>query len=446
MIAPASRLAGSLTSGLLEMSRQRLRTGVLEGSTMPCSHCQGTGIIRSTESVALAVLRAIEDNLMSGSPRSLVAHCSRDAAMYLLNQKREFVQEIETRYGISIYIESSDSQQGADFSVERVNGGSAQPRRVDRQAVNVDSGFDEDAQNGEARDGEREDSEERRPRRRRRRRGRRGDGEVGSEAEAREAAPAADDDVAAASADADAEPNADGEERDGEERDGEERGNRRRRRGRRGGRRNRAERGGSENVAEPGAPQPEINVAEQPDWQADERGDNEDAVDAVDAVDGGAHAGEPGEAEPDRDAASLVAAAAPEPTAVGDAQDAAAEPDDHHEPVAVHHDDADDALDAEDDTVAARNLGEPATDAPIPDAESPVSAEIDEPAHAEIGTSDKAESPQHGNGRSGEPQSSEPVLERIVLSPPDSEGDAAVEEEAAAEPVRKGWWQRRFGA
>ena len=59
--------------GLMEMSRQRLRTGVLEGSTTQCPHCQGTGIIRSTESVALAVLRGIEDALMAGHPSSLIA-------------------------------------------------------------------------------------------------------------------------------------------------------------------------------------------------------------------------------------------------------------------------------------------------------------------------------------------------------------------------------------
>ena len=61
----ASRSAASRHFGLMEMSRQRLRTGVLEGSTSQCPHCQGTGIIRSTESVALAVLRGLEDAIMA---------------------------------------------------------------------------------------------------------------------------------------------------------------------------------------------------------------------------------------------------------------------------------------------------------------------------------------------------------------------------------------------
>ena len=161
--------------GLLEMSRQRLRTGVLEGSTMPCPHCQGTGIIRSTESVALAVLRALEDNLMVSTPRPMVARCSGDVAMYLLNQKRVFVQEMEVRYGVGIQILAGDEQQGADFTVERVNGGPALPRRIDRAAVNVDSGFVDETEREDAKSND--DSEERRPRRRRRRRGGRRDEE-----------------------------------------------------------------------------------------------------------------------------------------------------------------------------------------------------------------------------------------------------------------------------
>src|SRR4029079_12618447 len=63
--------------GLLEMWRQRLRTGVLEGSTSQCAHCQGTGIIRSTESVALAVLRGLEDAIMAGARASLIATTTR---------------------------------------------------------------------------------------------------------------------------------------------------------------------------------------------------------------------------------------------------------------------------------------------------------------------------------------------------------------------------------
>ena len=82
--------------GLLEMSRQRLRTGVLEGSTSQCPHCQGTGIIRSTESVALAVLRGLEDTIMAGTRASLIATTTPSVALYILNNKRPFINDMES--------------------------------------------------------------------------------------------------------------------------------------------------------------------------------------------------------------------------------------------------------------------------------------------------------------------------------------------------------------
>ena len=101
------------------MSRQRLRTGVLEGSTTQCPHCQGTGIIRSTELVALAVLRGIEDELMKGRPSSLTALTTAGVALYILNHKRAFVTDIERRYGITISVHASERMQGANFAIER---------------------------------------------------------------------------------------------------------------------------------------------------------------------------------------------------------------------------------------------------------------------------------------------------------------------------------------
>ena len=83
--------------GLMEMSRQRLRTGVLEGSTSQCPHCQGTGIIRSVESVALAVLRALEDHLMRDARNSITVVTTAEVALYILNNKRAFVTDMEKR-------------------------------------------------------------------------------------------------------------------------------------------------------------------------------------------------------------------------------------------------------------------------------------------------------------------------------------------------------------
>ena len=107
--------------GLLEMSRQRLRTGVLEGSTSQCPHCQGTGIIRSTESVVLAVLRGIEDHLMKGPPTSISVLTTAGVALYILNHKRAFIAEIEQRHGIFVNIQANERMQGANFAIERTS-------------------------------------------------------------------------------------------------------------------------------------------------------------------------------------------------------------------------------------------------------------------------------------------------------------------------------------
>jgi ribonuclease E len=129
--------------GLLEMSRQRLRTGVLEGSTSQCPHCQGTGIIRSTESVVLAVLRGIEDHLMKGPPTSISVLTTASVALYILNHKRAFIAEIEQRHGIFVNIQASERMQGANFAIERTSEPVAPaPRRAERSVVSMDWGFD----------------------------------------------------------------------------------------------------------------------------------------------------------------------------------------------------------------------------------------------------------------------------------------------------------------
>ena len=106
--------------GLLEMSRQRLRPGVLEGSTSPCDHCQGIGIVRSTESVALDVLRTLEDTLIGDSATNMAATTANDVALYILNQKRANLKDIEARYGIDIFIEADEQLHGANFKIARV--------------------------------------------------------------------------------------------------------------------------------------------------------------------------------------------------------------------------------------------------------------------------------------------------------------------------------------
>ena len=128
--------------GLMEMSRQRLRTGVLEGSTTQCPHCQGTGIIRSVELVALAVLRALEDQLLRDARSSLTAVTTADVALYILNNKRAFVTDMERRYGVVIAVQASDRMQGANFAIERSAAQAAPQRAAERAVVNMELGFE----------------------------------------------------------------------------------------------------------------------------------------------------------------------------------------------------------------------------------------------------------------------------------------------------------------
>ncbi len=90
--------------GLMEMSRQRMRTGVLEGSSQACSHCNGSGMVRSVESRALHVLRQIDEECSKFENGVLIAHAPQEVAIYLLNQKRQRLNEIEIRTGVSISI------------------------------------------------------------------------------------------------------------------------------------------------------------------------------------------------------------------------------------------------------------------------------------------------------------------------------------------------------
>ncbi|KFE36873.1 ribonuclease E/G [Thioclava atlantica] len=105
--------------GLLEMSRQRLRPGMLESTTQPCSHCHGTGIIRSDDSLALSVLRAIEEEGTRKRTREVLVRAPVAVANYLMNAKREHIALIEARYGMSVRIEAAPELVSPDFTIEK---------------------------------------------------------------------------------------------------------------------------------------------------------------------------------------------------------------------------------------------------------------------------------------------------------------------------------------
>lgn len=105
--------------GLLEMSRQRLRTGMLEGSTKPCPMCQGTGMVRSVESVALDILRSIEDRLITDGVMPLVTTTAVEVALYILNQKRAHLNDIQQRYHVPIMVTADEDMHVSQFVIER---------------------------------------------------------------------------------------------------------------------------------------------------------------------------------------------------------------------------------------------------------------------------------------------------------------------------------------
>jgi ribonuclease E len=256
--------------GLLEMSRQRIRTGVLESSSIPCPHCAGTGLMRSNSSIALQLLRAVEEALIKTPNYSLNVKTRGQVAMYILNQKRGSLRDIEERFGVSVLIEIDERLAGQTyFQVERgefvpddirlpairtrgdiiipeTEEDAADEAFVDHDHDDIhdgsDAGSDEedDDENGSNGEGARDNSEAGKRRRRRRRRGGRDrDGRparADGEAAVGEAGSADTEDGSDSES---AEPAPAGGEGESEQ-DRETR--RRRRRGRRGGRRTREER------------------------------------------------------------------------------------------------------------------------------------------------------------------------------------------------------------
>ncbi len=185
--------------GLLEMSRQRIRTGVLEGSTVPCAHCMGAGVVRSTSSVALHVLRVIEDALIRNAQFNVTVRARTAIALYILNHKRAHLRELERRFGVEVLVEADETlAHGVNHALERgepAQGVRAEAEPAHRPGYGVapDEDFvveetpepedeapvaeepeaaEEEEARGEGAEGE--DEEHRRRRRRRRRRGERG--------------------------------------------------------------------------------------------------------------------------------------------------------------------------------------------------------------------------------------------------------------------------------
>ncbi|MCW0182833.1 MAG: Rne/Rng family ribonuclease [Zavarzinia sp.] len=106
--------------GLLEMSRQRLRPSLLEASTVTCPHCRGVGLMRSTESTALHVLRGIEDEGMRERASKIAVKIPEPIALYIFNHKRDALRSLEERYDFKIYVEIDPELIAPDYRIERL--------------------------------------------------------------------------------------------------------------------------------------------------------------------------------------------------------------------------------------------------------------------------------------------------------------------------------------
>ncbi|HEY4029820.1 MAG TPA: Rne/Rng family ribonuclease [Caulobacteraceae bacterium] len=242
--------------GLMEISRQRRRAGVLEGTTHVCPHCQGMGRVRSVESSALSMLRSVELEAAKNGPGVIHLRVPSAVALYILNEKRAYLMRLQQQQGLTVNVLVDDNLADVDHEIERITtltGEEAQafvaparalpepeedePDVIDEAEEDEDEEIeDEDEAEIEAEDTDDDEAASRQParegrdeggrggRRRRRRRGGRRDEVEEHRAEGGEVRE-------------EAEGEAEGEDDEGEDRNGR----RRRRRGRRGGRRAREE-------------------------------------------------------------------------------------------------------------------------------------------------------------------------------------------------------------
>ncbi|WP_419913491.1 Rne/Rng family ribonuclease [Hoeflea sp.] len=222
--------------GLLEMSRQRIRASVLESTMQVCETCGGTGYVRSISSVALHVLRSAEEHLLKHTTHNITVRTLPEIALYVLNQKRDTIIELENRFGLTISVEADPNVGLQHIAIDQ--GDPVDSPVVIENAVQVDTEYaDADADEELSAQAGEDEGNGRKRKRRRRRRGGRG-GEERGETQAAENGNGDSDAEAAADARSD---------EDGENR------KKRRRRGKRGGKRNREQESGEsvEASAEP---------------------------------------------------------------------------------------------------------------------------------------------------------------------------------------------------
>jgi ribonuclease E len=448
--------------GLMEMSRQRLRTGVLEASTRTCPHCEGSGLVRTASSAGLSALRMIEDEAARGRGSELLLRCSQEAAFYVLNKKRADIAEIEDRYGVTVEVATDGTLEGARMIVEAAGPPPAYPPKIapllelpeDEEFEDYeDEELEELEEAEEAREEQpqrrRDDEEGEGRKRRRRRRGRRGRNREEGASETEETGEEAGDEDAEVEADVADEATLDESSAPVAEGEAGE-GRRRRRRGRRGGRR-----------GDSLAPVNEAEAAERD----------------IAPVETSAPVDAPSEAAPDPVVVEATAEPAAELVAEPAAEEAPKPKRTRRRPSARATDAAAveaapaPAVEAPVAEPAAEPVAEPAAEeAPKPkrtrrrkaDAAAetaPAAVEAVAPAADEEAPKPKrtrrrkaepaADAAAEGPAAEATPEPAAPAPASVEAA--DTDADAGTDMAAEAEPAegaapRRGWWQRTFGA
>ncbi|MDA5094703.1 Rne/Rng family ribonuclease [Aliiroseovarius sp. KMU-50] len=189
--------------GLMEMSRQRLRPGMIEATTQPCNHCHGTGLIRSDDNLALNILRQLEEEGVRRRSREALVKAPVGIVNFLMNNKREHIAQIEARYGMSVRIEADPFLISPDFAIEKFKTATRVVPEAAAPVVSADAALMSEidevedaevvAEETPAAASEEEQKPKKRRRRRRRRRGSGNGEEAEVNAEASDAADAAED-------------------------------------------------------------------------------------------------------------------------------------------------------------------------------------------------------------------------------------------------------------
>ncbi|RYH12144.1 Rne/Rng family ribonuclease [Tropicimonas sp. IMCC6043] len=182
--------------GLMEMSRQRLRPGMLEATTQPCPACHGTGLLRSSDSIGLQILRQLEEEGGRRRSREVLVRAPVAICNFLMNQKREHIAHIEAQYGMAVRVEADPTLIPPDFSIEKFKTATRSVPEPSAPVISVDTSdmpdFEEeledaaDTQVVEAPDSESTEDDEGSPKKKRRRRRRRRGGSSSDEGQSDE--------------------------------------------------------------------------------------------------------------------------------------------------------------------------------------------------------------------------------------------------------------------